>query len=41
MIEVNRKLYMDEKTGNKNSGYDKIKSNLDWILNELYDELKP
>jgi len=37
MIEVNRKLYMDEKTGNKNSGFDKLKFNLDWILNELYN----
>ena len=35
MIEVNRKLYMDEKTGDKNSGYDKVKSDIGWIFSKI------
>jgi N-formylglutamate deformylase len=37
MIEVNRELYMNEKTGDKHSGYDKLKIDLEWVLNELYN----
>ena len=35
MIEVNRGLYMDGKTGVKNSGYGKVKSDLGWVLDWL------
>jgi len=37
MIEVNRKLYMNEKTGNKNSGYDKVKLDIGWIFSKICD----
>ena len=33
MIEVNRRLYMNEKTGQKN--YEKLKSDLSVVLNEI------
>lgn len=32
MIEINRKLYMDESTGKKNNRFDKLKGNLSEIL---------
>ena len=35
MIEVNRKLYMDELSGSKNSGYNTLKSNISIILSKL------
>jgi len=35
MIEVNRKLYMDEKTGLKLSRFCDIKEKLDVIVKEL------
>ena len=35
MIEINRSLYMDEKTGEKISGYQKIKSDLKWVLEKI------
>ena len=35
MIEVNRKLYMDELSGSRNSGYSKLKSNISIISSKL------
>jgi N-formylglutamate deformylase len=35
MIEVNRKLYMDEKTGSKSSGFKSVKDRIRAILQEL------
>ena len=35
MIEVNRKLYIDEGTGEKSTGYDKVESDLASILSDL------
>ena len=32
MIELNRRLYMEERTGEKSSGYDKVKSDLEWVI---------
>jgi N-formylglutamate deformylase len=40
MIELNRRLYMNEKTGEKNEKYQKIKSDLSWILNEIRGIIK-
>jgi N-formylglutamate amidohydrolase len=37
MIEINRSLYMDEKTGEKTSGYQKIKSDLNRVLDKICD----
>lgn len=39
MIEINRSLYMDENTGEKSSGYVKMKSDLEWILSRLTFQL--
>lgn len=35
MMEVNRKLYMDESTGLKNSGFKSVKWHISLILNEI------
>jgi N-formylglutamate deformylase len=35
MVEVNRKLYMDESTGLKNSGIDSVKRHISSILNKI------
>jgi len=35
MIEVNRKLYMDETTGNKSDGFDQVQSDLKAITNKI------
>ena len=35
MVEVNRRLYMNEETGKKNEKYLKLQSDLSWILNEI------
>jgi N-formylglutamate deformylase len=35
MIEVNRKLYMDEKTGAKSSGFASVKGRIQAILKEF------
>ena len=35
MIEVNRKLYMDESTGEKNAGFDITRSFIDILLHEI------
>jgi len=35
MIEINRGLYMDEKTGGKNSGYGKVKLDIERVLSKL------
>jgi len=35
MIELNRSLFMDESTGEKNSGYNKMKFDLEWIMGRL------
>lgn len=35
MIEINRKLYMDEFTGNKLPKFDTVKSDLEWVLDKL------
>ena len=37
MIEVNRKLYMNGKTGMKISKFAKVKSDLQWITDKLHD----
>lgn len=31
-LEINKALYMDEKTGEKNAGYEKLKTNIDLIM---------
>jgi N-formylglutamate deformylase len=36
MIEVNRKLYMDESTGTKNAGFNLVKQHIASALNELH-----
>jgi len=38
MIEVNRKLYMDEKTGNKIIQYNRVKFDIEKVLEKLYYE---
>ena len=35
MIEVNRKLYMDEETGTKSSGFESVKDRIQAVLKEL------
>ncbi len=35
MIEVNRKLYMDEETGTKSSGFESVKDRIQDVLKEL------
>jgi N-formylglutamate amidohydrolase len=35
MIEVNRKLYMDEKTGAKSAGFKSVKGLIQAMLKEL------
>jgi N-formylglutamate amidohydrolase len=35
MIEVNRKLYMDEETGMKSSGFESVKDRIQAVLKEL------
>jgi N-formylglutamate amidohydrolase len=35
MIEVNRKLYMDEKAGTKSSSFEPVKDRIQAILEEL------
>lgn len=37
MIEINRRLYMNEQTGAKTSGYDKLKIDLGWIISKICD----
>jgi len=37
MIEVNRKLYMDEKTGTKIAEYEGVKSDLGWVFSKICD----
>lgn len=35
MIELNRSLYMDEASGNKNDGFNKVKNTIETVLEEL------
>ena len=37
MVEVNGKLYMDEKTGNKIIRYNGVKFDIEKILDQLLD----
>ncbi len=37
MIEINRRLYMNEKTEEKSSNYTKVKSDLEWVIDQLHD----
>ena len=37
MVEVNRKLYMDEKTGNKIIRHNKVKFDIAKVLDQLLD----
>ena len=37
MIEVNRKLYMDDKTGGKITAYERMKSDLGWVFSKICD----
>jgi len=41
MIEVNRKLYMDEKTGKKSDGFIGCKVSIDIMIQTVIMELKP
>ena len=34
-VEINRKLYMDEVTRDKNDGFDTVKKNLKIVLQEV------
>lgn len=40
MIEVNRKLYMDEETGEKNAFFDSFKNDLDRITKKLATQIQ-
>jgi len=35
MIEINRKLYLDEKTGKKSKLFKTLNDNLEYILKEI------
>ena len=39
-IEINKSLYMDEETGEKNPGYAKLKSDIDALMALMTDHIQ-